>query len=697
MPQGPRPQPGEPAHAPQSPQQAAHSHHGPEAHEGPRGKPGDPQGRPVDATAPAGPAPSASPAQLKALEGQLPQLVARGVISKADAAVLQQYIRSGRVPETDAGRAALQRALDAAEQHVGSEPREGHVPGLPAASRVAPSSGARGGGNNPDSHRSIDDVILKASGRSLQTADFHFLAEAARTREGGQNLADALEWLISQPGGAQRMIDMLGQASRGENTAPMSEMLARMADASPEQTLGLLLLTTDAAGGTRELVRFFAAMGERPQSAMQFASFFERVTKSREAAGSMAELLETLTSPSPDADRSGSRVMARLLSESSSGPRGAKSLNAGFAKTVETEGGGRAFARVLYRLTTTADGSLDSGAMLRNLSNQDAGSEAVSRLMSRAAASRDGARQLVESFTRMGASEAGRGRTAEVLARIIEAPSGGRFLANLTSDAQNAKVLGQLLERLDATAHDRLARAFGKLSASPEMGILEQRAQDSPELGRILEHFLADKAGPAPERPAPMRSPVLSGPFALLAGSDEPAAARPGAMAEGPAARHPSESSLPTAHAAAVAEAGGEGATTSRGLRPEKAAGGTASFDELPSEQRPSRPLVAAPVGGAETQGGGTDRGGTGWMSSGEKEVRRSEAVHAAGESDAGQPQKAPGRFRPGDVYSQSTLLAARICGECGFRLTPSGRCLRCEEYAWREMADMQARAVRPL
>ena len=40
-----------------------------------------------------------------------------------------------------------------------------------------------------------------------------------------------------------------------------------------------------------------------------------------------------------------------------------------------------------------------------------------------------------------------------------------------------------------------------------------------------------------------------------------------------------------------------------------------------------------------------------------------------------GQPKSA---FRPGDVYSELTLLRARICGDCGFRTSSSGRCARC-------------------
>ncbi|NDD30841.1 MAG: hypothetical protein EB084_21505, partial [Proteobacteria bacterium] len=54
-------------------------------------------------------------------------------------------------------------------------------------------------------------------------------------------------------------------------------------------------------------------------------------------------------------------------------------------------------------------------------------------------------------------------------------------------------------------------------------------------------------------------------------------------------------------------------------------------------------------------------------------------------------------RFRPGDVYSKSTLLAARICGECGFRLTQSGHCVRCEEMWRREVAVTQTQRVRAI
>lgn len=603
------------------------------------GKEQEAQAHAVEAT-PAAPPPvvsAVSEAELRALRSALPELVSKGVLSKADATALEQYIRSGKAPDGETGRALLQKALDTMETlkesgHEIVRPSKHAGEGRDSAS-ARPAGEVAGG-------RTIDDVVLKASSTSLQLTDFELLSSATRAEQGAQNLADALEWMISQPNGSQRMHDLLGQAALPGNTTYMSQALARMGQATPEQTLGLLLLTTDRQEGASQLVRFFGAMADKPAAAGQFATLFEGLTRSTQAAGCMAELLDVLSGTWSD-DRSGSRTLARLFRESSRQSQGASSINKGFGRTLEVEGGARAFARILNRLSTGAD---DTRAFLHNLGNQDSGSEAVGRLLSRATASRDGARQVLDSFTRLAAADEGQRKTGDILSRVIESHSGARFVANMTSDAQAARGFEALLDQLDRASGDvsaRLSHAFEKLSTHPDAALLRQRASEAPDLSGILERY------------TPTRAETASASVRADAASTAPAPSD--ARTDTPSNVVPSSS---------------------------------------PSSQQQQQHHQGQNGGGGFLLSAGTSRT--------TRKARTTEAVGEVEESREGEPEngasKTSSRFRPGDVYSKSTLLAARICGECGFRLSPGGRCVRCEEYAMREHAAVkQTQAVRPL
>jgi hypothetical protein len=466
--------------------------------------------------------------------------------------------------------------------------------------------------------RTIDEVVLKANSGSLQPHDFDLLAGEATTPQGGQNLCDALEWMVSQPAGGERMADLFRQASHGDSAVSMGRALSSMARASSEQTLGLLLLTTDARGGTSALVDYFGAMAEKPEAAGDFASVFEGLTRTPRSASSMAEFLDSVSASNDD--RSGGRTLARLFRQASQQPTGATRINGALARTMEAEGGARSFGRVLSRMSGATD---DAAAFLENLGGRaasDPGRESVARFLTRAVGSRDGARQVLDSFTRLGASPTSLGRTAEVLGRVLESGSGARFLSLLASDPQNARQLSSLLAHLDessAAAGDRLAIAFERLSTHSESAALFERVAESPALGAIFERFLSPAEDPA--RP--------------LEGTTS-------APTEGDLPPSTSASSTHRFAWARVEPSRGAGALAPRheGLPP--------TFEEVRAEARPDP---------------------------NDREDDRPVAV----------------RFRPSDVYSEDTLLAARICGECGFRLTPSGRCARC--------AHEQALAARPV
>lgn len=547
--------------------------------------------RPIAAPQPPTPAPplptdardSEAEAQAKAADAKAKAAQAQAQ-KEAREGALEQLIESDNVPESDGGHAIVQRALDTVDalKDAGHERMTDAVQG---PSRAA-SQGARFDGDRVAGGRTIDDVVLKATCGALNGADFELLAHATQTPEGGRNLADALEWMISQPHGDRRMVDLLGQASQPGNTTAMAQALARIAQASPEQTLGLLLLTTDAAGGPAQMARLFGAMADKPAAAAQFATMFEGLTRTPQTAASMSEFLDVVTRASFD-DHSGSRVMARLLRQSSAPAGGADSLVKGLSRTLETEGGARSFARVLGRISTSA---ADSATFLENLGNRESGTETVGRLMARATGSRDGARQVIDSFARMAGASGNDKKMGEVVARIIGSQSGSKFVSNLASDPQSARQLESTLAHLDAASPavgDRLAKAFHHLMGGSEGTTLRARANESPALASIIDRFVDN-------RPT------------------DPLAAPPEASLTASSAR-----------------------------------------DFLARAGKPPRAEVThavAPVG-----------------------------------VDPSTPPSA--RFRPADVYSESTLTMARICGDCGFRLTAGGRCVRCDGSHGREAA----------
>lgn len=629
-----------------------------------------------------------SRAEITRLQSVLPQLVARGAISASDAAALEKLIQSAGSADIDGGQALLRKALDTADRLRQSGVDLTRDPGRVDA--VVPSRESREARTSDRSagSRSVDDVVLKASGGSLQSSDFEFLARATGAADGARNLADALEWMMSQPNGGQRMVDILRQGCLPGSTTYLAQALANMGQASPEQTLGLLLLTTDARGGAAELVRFFGAMSGRAQAAGQFATMFEGLTRSSAAAGAMAELLETLTSASFE-DRSGSKTMARLLNESSAGASGAANLNKGFGRTLEVEGGARAFARILQRLSSGAE---DTADFLEHLGSRESGGESVGRLLARASASRDGARQVLDSFVRMADAEGGREKTGEILARAIESHSGARLVANLTTESLTAKTFEALLSRLDSAStpetSTRLTSAFEKMQTHPDAAQLRLRSADSPELGSILERFTAPRADASAQ--ARLSDAVMQ-------------------------SRQAGDARLEASHATVHAELSRSAATEAGTTRThaQAASGGQGGgLEHLSSGERQARSTQV--VQGSGQQQGGGGQGGGGQQGRGEsgggfqtavlahkgtRKIRAVESVHDVEETSETKPGagKTSTRFRPGDVYSKSTLLAARICGECGFRLTPSGHCVRCEEMWRREVAVTQTQRVRAI
>lgn len=623
-------------------------------------KRGEGQGRvsekPVAEVTPPAPVPTqmaamanVNEADLRALKGLLPQMVARGILNKADAAALEQFVKSGQAPDTEAGQALLKKALNT----VGTLKDAGHdwvaesarVEGAVAPRAIRPSIETNAG-------RTIDDVVLKATSGSLNGGDFEFLAQSTGKPEGARNLADALEWMVSQPNGGQRMSDLFKQGAQAGNTTWLAQSLSNMSQSAPEQTLGLLLLTSDGAGGAASMVSFFGAMADKPQAAASFASMLDGLTRTPRSAASMAELLDVLTDAHTD-DRSGVRTMARVFRDASAQSKGAASMHAAFNRTLEVEGGARTFARMLNRLSTRGE---DTASFLQNLGANTSGREAVGRLLTRATASRDGARQVLESFTRMAGANGSEKKTTEVLARVLGSQSGAKFLAHLTQDAQTARGFETLLGRLDDSSREagrRLGSAFQKAMALPEASALAQRAAESPALASLIDRF-TPPVSEADAAPATVDVDLAGDPALALAVLD-------GARQTGAA------------------------------LRP----------DEKPAGERRFEPEAAQTLRTPEQQGAAYDRaveataetqarGSVNRVTAASKpEARKRSSVEDVDEATEAAAAPAPSnkRFRPSDVYSQSTLREARICGECGFRLTPGGRCVRCAAHDQREGA----------
>lgn len=479
----------------------------------------------------------------------------------------------------------------------------------------------------------VGEAYVNIQSGKVSAEEVDALMRASTQPEGAMRVADVLESTITGNEGGARLTALLDAASASPDSArAMAQTLSNVAAAAPSRTVGTLLLATDA-GCHEAISRLFATAAEDKQGALHLASFFEAATREPDAARGMGELLDTLTEPQ-DGDRGGSQRVASTFSDATRWVGGAKDVSQGFVQLLDTEGGSRSFARLMHRFTGTAEGTESTGQMLRRMSFDQEGTQAVGTLLTRATASRDGARQVLDALHRVAASETGKRDVSVVLQRISEQPNGARFLANVTAHDKNVEAFSGLLDRLAESdgSRTRVAKALENVTRTgggTEVGRLATRAQTNEALKTSLTRFSWHDPG---VQAAPA-VPLLTEGLEAQVRSGEPTA--PG-FAHRPVA-------LPTSsHLSAD--------------RPVETRADASA--QRPAGTAPHRIDSAGGIRGVETQA-------------------------ASAPSPQSEPRLLLG-FRPSDIYAEDTLRKARICPDCGFRLSNGGACLRCVAFEQR-------------
>jgi len=602
---------------------------------------------------------------------------------------IMTHLSENRAPGSGLPAATTPFSMDTPEMRLLQQQQQPAVPPAEDAARVAPPRISP-----QDIEKMLGQTFQNLDGRKATIEDFRSMAQITGQRDGALRVGDAFEAVVSGKDGPQRLMDIMQQAtSRPESASAFSQVMANVAEAHPARTVGTLLLMTDAPGGTDTLAKSFHAMAQDGQGARALGALFDHATRDPIAARGMGELLDTLTMPK-EGDRGNSKLVAHSFERATHWVSGSRSVADGLSNLVDIEGGGRAVSRLMYRMTGTGAGTESTGQTLKNLSFDTSGTEALGRVMARATTSRDGARQVLDSLNRIASSEVGSRDVATVLNRVSQTPQGVKFFHNVAADNTNSREFASLLTKLSETEPARTqlvdalnnvvsvpgtsadaARLMERIEARPELREAVQQAKWTPpatpptEVKQVplttesLGLMARTTTGQEPEVAIEQALPTNAVTPGTREGQEAPAAAKTAALAQTAAAEAPAVDEPAPATPRRLTES--EAAAAS-GV--ERAVTHAAAARQGHSHQAPPQAETTA-AAGARTYAAAPSSAPQVWES---------------------EPER-PYGFRPGDHYSEETLLHARICPDCGFRLTTSGNCVRCIEFARR---GMQATSV---
>ncbi len=568
--------------------------------------------------------------------------------------------------------------------------------------------------------------------------------------DGRWGLADAFETLVTGAKGPDRMMGVFRHAASSPDQAlAMSAVLKGMAEVAPDRAVGVMLLTTDAPGGSESVGRLFSAMSREPSGAVNLAQFLQAAATNPASSRGLWELMDTLTTPTLEDAGGGTRI-AGALGRSSDWVQGSQALTRTFSTLLQTEGGGVRFANLIHRMSDSNQGAADTARLLQNMAFDKEGGREVARMLAQGTQSRSGARAVVESLNRMAATREGGLAVGRLFLGVSGSRDGARLLANLSRDSSSAGPLLSLLNRLEANppAAARFSRALDQIASEPrlrsEVAIFRGRLAASPELDSALQRVWVPQAQSSAPQGAPLpltwggalameqagvgrllagpSTPAASVPVAPSAGLDAPIAASPEGAGSG---QRQGQDGAPqgerrgfAATLAAPSEAGvsarpeapariGWPALGEAGLPAATAPAPTPAKGEAAPIQADLRPPTADKSAGQAASTGSLP------SEQGEIAARRPDPVRpglvtaegtlslqtaqgARASLETPQPVRSSGEsadsakgpatpFRPGDYYSEDTLRSLRLCPECGFRTSSAGVCARCVASAFRE------------
>ena len=472
-------------------------------------------------------------------------------------------------------------------------------------------------------YETVKEQMIGKSGKDHAWA----LVYHSRDAEGAKGLTDTLESNVVK-GGSGKMQSWLNDMTKTTDSAvALSAILANVANVAPDRMMGIMLLTTDGAGGKDTVGDAFNKMSQNVDSSLRLSHFLEKSSEHPAAARGLAELLEGQTEPQGESWKSANRTAEtfRGLSETVGG---ARRLTRTLENLGEVEGGNRLVARTINRMTREPEGAANTLETLQNLAHDKEGANQLGRVLSRASESRDGARDLLTSFQGMARSTHGKQDVARLFVRLAEGGQGARLLANFVKDGNNSHHLAGVFEQLNQNKESKalLAHALDQMAKNPR-----QRSNYEVFAGRVAA------------------SETLQAAVHETTGEDEKTSDS-GEVAE----RYPDLNKL----------------------RPLPGRG----MENLPDL---GDPILHKP---ADLQ-----RVSDNWRverpSAAESQAPAATSALAQAERPADTPAELR-NFRPGDVYSEETLRHARICGDCGGRTTSMGLCPRCATRKQRSQAQ---------
>ena len=245
-------------------------------------------------------------------------------------------------------------------------------------------------------YETVKDQMIGKSGKDHAWA----LVYHSRDEEGAKGLTDTLESNVVK-GGSGKMQSWLSDMTKTpDSTVALSAILANVANVAPDRMMGILLLTTDGAGGKDSVGDAFHKMSQNVDSSLRLSHFLEKSSEHPAAARGLAEMLEGMTEPNGESWKSANRTSEtfRGLSETVGG---ARRLTQTLENLGEVEGGNRLVARTLNRMSREPEGAVHTLETLQNLAHDKEGAGQLGRVLSRASESRDGARDLLSGFQTM--------------------------------------------------------------------------------------------------------------------------------------------------------------------------------------------------------------------------------------------------------------------------------------------------------
>ncbi|MBT9583141.1 hypothetical protein IV102_07320 [bacterium] len=326
-------------------------------------------------------------------------------------------------------------------------------------------------------YETVKDQLIGKGGKHHPWA----LVYHSRDAEGAKGLTDTLESNVVK-GGSGKFQNWLSDITKTpDSTVALSAILANVANVAPDRMVGIMLLTTDGAGGKEAVGDAFHKMSQNVDSSLRLSHFLEQSSKHPNAARGVAELFDTLTEPQGENWSSATKAAEtfRGLSETVGGSR---RLTQTFDNLSEVEGGNRLIARTLNRMSRTEEGAQSALDTLGNLAHDKEGAADLGKVLSRASESRDGARDLLASLQTMSKKNGGKQDVARLFVSLAEGGQGARLLANFAKDGNNTGHLAQLFDQLSQNPESRqlLTHALGQMANHPR-----QRSNYEVFAGRV--------------------------------------------------------------------------------------------------------------------------------------------------------------------------------------------------------------------